>query len=59
MTSGNARSGQWKLRFEPQSPPFVEPLMGWTGGEDDADRLGAADWRARYCILSGPAAADL
>jgi hypothetical protein len=34
MTSGKARSGQWKLRFEPQAAPFVEPLMGWTGSED-------------------------
>ena len=34
MTSGGARKGQWKLRFEPQSPPFIEPLMGWTGSED-------------------------
>jgi hypothetical protein len=34
MTSGKARSRDWKLRFERQSPPFIEPLMGWTGGDD-------------------------
>jgi hypothetical protein len=34
MTSGRARTRQWKLRFERRSPGFVEPLMGWTGGED-------------------------
>ena len=34
MTSGTANSRQWKLRFERRSPPFIEPLMGWTGGDD-------------------------
>jgi hypothetical protein len=34
MTSGTANSRKWKLRFERRSPPFVEPLMGWTGGDD-------------------------
>lgn len=34
MTSGKARTRQWKLRFERRSPQFIEPLMGWTGGED-------------------------
>ena len=22
------------LRFERRTPPFIEPLMGWTGGDD-------------------------
>jgi ETC complex I subunit conserved region len=34
MTSGKARTREWKLRFEPRSPPVIEPLMGWTAGED-------------------------
>jgi NADH dehydrogenase ubiquinone Fe-S protein 4 len=34
MTSGSANSRKWKLRFEHRSPPVIEPLMGWTGGED-------------------------
>jgi hypothetical protein len=34
MTSGKARTGEWKLRFERRTPPFIEPLMGWTGGDD-------------------------
>jgi hypothetical protein len=34
MTSGRARAEQWKLRFERRSAPYVEPLMGWTGGDD-------------------------
>ena len=25
---------EWKLRFERRTPPFIEPLMGWTGGDD-------------------------
>ncbi len=34
MTSGKARTKGWKLRFEPRSAPFIEPLMGWTGSND-------------------------
>ena len=34
MTSGRARMKQWLLEFEPQSAPFTEPLMGWTGSTD-------------------------
>ena len=34
MTSGKARTREWKLRFERRSPPVIEPLMGWTAGED-------------------------
>ena len=33
MTSG-ARRKPWVLEFEPQSGPFTEPLMGWTGSSD-------------------------
>jgi hypothetical protein len=32
-TSGKAGMG-WRLRFERRTAPFVEPLMGWTGGDD-------------------------
>lgn len=34
MTSGTARTKDWKLRFDRRSPQFIEPLMGWTGGDD-------------------------
>lgn len=34
MTSGKARSRGWKLRFERRTPPVIEPLMGWAGGDD-------------------------
>ena len=34
MTSGRARTKGWRLVFERRTPPFIEPLMGWTGGDD-------------------------
>lgn len=34
MTSGKARSGGWRLVFQRRSPPYVEPLMGWTSDDD-------------------------
>src|SRR5258708_6901135 len=39
MTSGNARSRDWKLRFEPRSRPLIEPLMGWTGCDDTLSQI--------------------
>jgi hypothetical protein len=33
-TLGRARTLQWVLRFERRSPPVIEPLMGWTSGDD-------------------------
>jgi hypothetical protein len=33
-TSGTARTKRWVLRFDRRTPPFLEPLMGWTGGDD-------------------------
>ena len=33
-TSGMARAKGWRLTFERRSPPVLDPLMGWTGGED-------------------------
>lgn len=32
--SGRARSENWILEFEPRSPRWVEPLMGWTATDD-------------------------
>jgi hypothetical protein len=39
MTSGKARTRDWKLRFEPRSRPLIEPLMGWTGGDDTLSQV--------------------
>jgi hypothetical protein len=33
-TSGKTDATQWILRFERRSPPTIEPLMGWTQGDD-------------------------
>lgn len=34
MTSAPLEPQAWRLVFERRSPPFVDPLMGWTGGRD-------------------------
>ena len=34
MTSGRARTKSWRIAFERRTPPYIEPLMGWTGGDD-------------------------
>lgn len=34
MTSGKRGTREWVLSFERRTPPFIEPLMGWTGGDD-------------------------
>lgn len=34
MTLGKARTKGWRLRFERRTEPFIEPLMGYTGGGD-------------------------
>ena len=33
-TSGKARTKRWVLRFERRTPSVIDPLMGWTGGDD-------------------------
>ncbi|WP_237241396.1 MULTISPECIES: NADH dehydrogenase ubiquinone Fe-S protein 4 [Sphingomonadaceae] len=54
---GRARRGQWRVRFEPRCPPFIDPLTGWTGGRDPLAHVelrfqdrGAAE---RYCRSTG------
>jgi hypothetical protein len=34
MQSGQAKSKDWVLDYEPSSPREVEPLMGWTSSGD-------------------------
>jgi ETC complex I subunit-like protein len=34
MTAGRRGAAEWVLEFEPRTRPFIEPLMGWTGGSD-------------------------
>jgi hypothetical protein len=33
-SSGKARACEWVLSFQPRSAQFIEPLMGWCGGDD-------------------------
>lgn len=33
-TSGRSRTRDWRLVFERRTPPTIEPLMGYTGGDD-------------------------
>lgn len=39
MQSGEANTRDWRLEFLPDAPPFVEPLMGWTGMTDTAQQV--------------------
>ncbi len=34
MQSGEARTKDWVLEFEPEAPRIIDPLMGWTGSID-------------------------
>jgi hypothetical protein len=34
LTSGTARKKRWVLHFDRRTLPVIEPLMGWTGGDD-------------------------
>ncbi len=34
MQSGQAKTREWQLDYEPDLPPEVEPLMGWTSTSD-------------------------
>ena len=34
MQSGQAKTKEWVLDYEPEHPSEVEPLMGWTSSSD-------------------------
>ena len=34
MQSGHANTKEWALDYEPEQPPTIEPLMGWTSSSD-------------------------
>jgi hypothetical protein len=38
-TSAPVRRRQWLLTFERRTPPCIEPLMGWTGGDDPLTQI--------------------
>ena len=37
--SGQAKTGQWRLEFEPAAPRTVEPLIGYTSSTDMAQQV--------------------
>lgn len=39
MQSGNAKSQQWLLEFEGETPRTVDPLMGWISNGDTNTQL--------------------
>jgi hypothetical protein len=39
MQSGAAKTNEWLLDFEPNTPPEGEPLMGWTSSSDMAQQV--------------------
>ena len=39
LSGGRARANEWVLSFEPRTPPFIEPLMGWIGGSDPLPQI--------------------
>jgi len=39
MQSGNAKTKEWVLDYEPEQPRTVEPLMGWTSSGDMRQQL--------------------
>lgn len=39
MQSGQAKTKEWTLDYEPEQPRQVEPLMGWTSSGDMKQQL--------------------
>jgi hypothetical protein len=58
MTSGKANTRRWKLRFVQRAAPFIEPLMGWTGGTDTLSQVEldfpSAEAAIAYARRQGP-----
>ena len=57
MQSGFGNTKSWVLDFEPESPPEVEPLMGWTSSGDMRQQLrlrfGSKEEAIAYCERRG------
>ena len=57
MSAGRRRAAEWVLEFEPRAKPFIEPLMGWTGGSDPLTqvrlRFSSRDAAIRYARRHG------
>jgi len=57
MQSGQAKTKDWVLDYEPDQPSEVEPLMGWTSSSDMKRqvqlRFESKDEAVAYCERDG------
>ena len=57
MQSGRARTKEWVLDYEPETPREIEPLMGWTASGDMRQqvrlRFDTAEDAIAYCQRHG------
>ncbi len=57
MQSGKAKTKSWILDYEPEQPPQVEPLMGWTSSGDMGKQVrlkfGSEQEAIAYCERHG------
>jgi ETC complex I subunit conserved region len=57
MQSGNAKTKEWVLDFEPEEPRAIEPLMGWTSSGDMRQQIrlhfDTAEEAIAYCERHG------
>jgi hypothetical protein len=57
MQSGQAKTRDWVLDFEPEKPRQVEPLMGWTSSSDMRQQLrlrfASKEDAVAYCERNG------
>ena len=42
MQSGPARTKEWVLEYEPETPREIDPLMGWTSSRDMKSQISLA-----------------
>src|SRR5437763_16266423 len=57
MQSGQAKTKEWVLDFEPEEPREIEPLMGWTSSGDMRQQVrlqfDTAEEAIAYCERHG------
>ena len=57
MQSGQAKTKEWTLDYEPDEPQQVEPLMGWTSSSDMKQQLSlrfdTKEEAVAYCERNG------
>ena len=57
MQSGAAKTKEWVLDYEPEQPPEIEPLMGWTSSGDMRQQVrlqfDTAEEAVAYCERLG------